>query len=304
MLPLAAGLWWSGHFLQLRQASSQVSPPSVPAFAIPGSAYGSLAARLIRDSLYSYWHGGEGSQAMPVRQPPPTAAAGAAPVPPPPPGRFARKGRPAPPPPPVAAPAPESVEADPDLQGLDGLVDRLARLEKARTRRNSSFPLSAAHQRYVDTSAANRLKLAYHLDPGDAVLYEVLHFHLSTRPGPQTAAALQELTAQALSHGLRPQGSLSDALTAAGAAINILNDQLQPNRPGGADAPTVLSARQVLKQALARYDSLHAQATKEGWWEGIPPIRRGELQNHAAQLRRIAELVEKTFTAPTPAGSH
>lgn len=288
MLPVAVLAWWGGHLLQVRQTA----PGRAPAFAVPGSAYGSLAARLIRDSLYSYWHGGEGSQALPVKQSP------SAPPPPPAPGRFARRGQL---PPPVKTAAPE--ESAEDVGGLDGWVNKLARLEKARTRRNSSFPLSPAHQRYVDASATTRLKLAYALDPGDAVLYEVLYFHLASRPGPLTAPALQALTAQAMQYGLRPLGSLSDALTAAGAAINVLNEQLQGNRPGSAEAPEVLAAREVLKQGLARYDALHQEAEQDGWWEGIPAIRRAELENHAAQLRRIAELIDKTLSPAKPAGS-
>lgn len=287
MLPLAALTWWGGHLLQVRQTA----PGRAPAFAVPGSAYGSLAARLIRDSLYSYWHGGEGSQALPVKQPSSTAP------PPSAPGRFTRRGQP---PQPVKTPPPEDTAEE--MGGLDGWVDKLARLEKARTQRNSSFPLSPAHQRYVDASATTRLKLAYALDPGDAVLYEVLYFHLASRPGPTMAAALQALTAQAMEYGLRPQGSLSDALTAAGAAINVLNEQLQGNRPGSAEVPAVLAARQVLKQGLARYDALRGEARQNGWWEGIPAVRRAELENHAAQLRRIAELIEKTLSRAKPAG--
>lgn len=296
MLPLAMLCWWAGHGLMLRHAGPEKIP--TPAFAIAGSAYGSLAARLIRDSLYSYWHGGEGGQAMPVLQ---SNSGERSPAPPPPPpGRFARRGQPLPPPP-VATPTQDA--ARPDLEGLDALVDRLARLEKARTRRNSTFPLSPAHQRYVDASAATRLKLAYSLDPGDAVLYEVLHFHLTSRPDSRTTQALQTLTDQAMNHGLRPQGSLSDALTAAGAAINVLNDQLQPGRPGGLDLEKVQSARTTLREALARYATLRHQAAAQGWWQGIPPIRRSELENHAAQLRRIADLVEADRSGLKPGGS-
>lgn len=298
MLPLAFGLWWGGHLVQLRSPRPEAVSQKPTAFAIPGSAYGSLAARLLRDSLYSYWHGGEGSQAMPVQQAPASASA-QIPPPPPAPGRFARRGQPVPQPQPVPEPEPTVAEQP---AGLDGWVATLAQLEKGRTRRNSAFPLSAAHRRYVDASATTRLRLAYSLDPGDAVLYEILHFHLASRSGQNTAAALQDLTTQALSHGLRPQGSLSDALTAAGAAINILNDQFQPGRPGGADPQAVQAARHWLKQALAKYDALHDQAIKDGWWEGIPPIRRGELQTHAAQLHRLAAMIESKLSAPTPEG--
>lgn len=298
-LGIAVGLWWAGHALSCSRQSLQATA-APPAFALPGSAYGSLAARLIRDSLYSYWHGGESAVSAPQNK-----AAPGAPPPPPPPGRFARKGMPQPAPPP-----PVTVSAS----WLQGRVDQLARLEKSRTRRTSSVPLSAAHQDYLRVAADMRLRLAYQLDPGDAILYEILHFHIASRTQPPEAArpALDALARSAMNYAVREGGSLSDALTGASAAINLLNDQLQPGNPHR-DSQAVAGHWQVLELCLRRYQSLRIQAQAEGWWEGIPAMRRKDLEEHAGLLMRIRDMIQHTLSSgagsagpapvPTPAGS-
>ena len=289
-LAAAAGLWWAGHALSCSRPALQAEAVP-PVFAVPGSAYGSLMARMIRDSLFSYWHGGQSAAPAPEVTPPPTAQQ--APPPPPPPGRFARKGMP----PPVAPKPVEQPAAD--LSWLDGQVDRLARLEKARTRRNNPLPMSAAHQRYVNSAGDVRLRLAYELDPGDAVLYEILHYHLASRtqPGGEGEPALEELAEKALAYGLRPGGSLSDALTGAGAAINLLNNELRPENRRR-NLALVQKQWKNLEVSLARYQEIRSRAQAEGWWEEIPPLRRQELEEHAKMLTRIRDMVQKTLAKP------
>ncbi|GEP42324.1 hypothetical protein [Brevifollis gellanilyticus] len=300
-LGITAGLWWAGHALSCSNQALRATGVA-PAFALPGSAYGSLTARLIRDSLYSYWHGGESAAPAPENK-----AAPNAPPPPPPPGRFARKGMPQP------APPTPSV-SNTDISWLQGRVDDLTRLEKSRTKRTSSVPLSAAHQNYLRVAADMRLRLAYQLDPGDAVLYEILHFHIASRTQPPEAArpALDALARSAMDYAVREGGSLSDALTGAGAAINLLNDQLQPGNQKR-DNQAVARHWQVLERCLQRYQSLKVQAQAEGWWEGIPTLRRKDLEEHASLLMRIRDMIQRTLAngtgsgggtpAPTPAGS-
>ncbi len=159
-----------------------------------------------------------------------------------------------------------------------------------------------------------RLRLAYQLDPGDAVLYEILHFHIASRTQPPEAArpALDALARSAMDYAVREGGSLSDALTGAGAAINLLNDQLQPGNQKR-DHQAVASHWQVLERCLQRYQSLKVQAQAEGWWEGIPTLRRKDLEEHAGLLMRIRDMIQRTLAngnssagstrAPNPAGS-
>ncbi|MDI1311246.1 MAG: hypothetical protein PSV43_03765, partial [Prosthecobacter sp.] len=270
-LTAAGGLWWGGHALSCsRTALHATATP--PAFALPGSAYGSLAARLIRDSLYSYWHGGESAAPAASSQ----SSTGA--PPPPPPGRFSRRGMPAPVP---AAQTPS------ETSWLQARVDELSRLEKSRTRRVSTVPLSNAHQQFLYAAADVRLRFAYQLDPGDATLYEILHFHIASRTqSPEAArAAIDALGQSAMAYGLREGGSLSDALTGAGAAINLLNDQLQPGN-ARRDDKAVSREWHALEECLERYRRLRSSAELEGWWDGVPEVRREEIEAHAKLLKR------------------
>lgn len=274
-LTAAGGLWWGGHALSCsRTALHATATP--PAFALPGSAYGSLAARLIRDSLYSYWHGGESAA------PAASAQAGAG-APPPPPGRFSRRGMPAPVPP---------AQTPGETSWLQAGVDEISRLEKSRTRRSSTVPLSNAHQQYLYAAADVRLRFAYQLDPGDATLYEILHFHIASRTqSPEAArAAIDALSQNAMAYGLREGGSMSDALTGAGAAINLLNDQLQPGNTSR-DDKAVSREWHALEECLERYRRVRSSAEEEGWWDGVPEVRRQELEEHAKLLMRIREMI-------------
>jgi len=277
-LGTAAGLWWAGHALSCsRQALQAEATPG--AFGIAGSAYGSLMARLIRDSLHSYWHGGESS----------AAGHGSdkkdAPAPLPIPGRFARRNVP----PPAAA---ESTS------WLEQRVQQLAGLEARRTKRNSTFPLSAAHQSFLNAEADWRLRLAYRLDPGDAVLYEVLHFHLASRVKPPEAAqaAADALAREAVAFSLREQSSLSATLTGAGASINVLNDLL---RPGALirDPEAILRHWTLLDRCLTRYRDLKSAAQSEGWWDQIPSTRQQDLEEHYRLLNRISGMIRPQLPA-------
>lgn len=285
LIGAAATVWIAGR---LTAPVPTTAPAAPPAFGIAGSAYGSLVARLMRDSLYAYWHGGEQAR---NHQPAPAAttpeAISKAPPPPPMPGRLARRGQPPVPPPPVA---PEPAGKAPEEAGgplLDRGVKLIARLEAARTRRDGPLALSAAHSRYINAAADWRLRLACQLDPGDAVLYEILHFQIQSRAGSPDAVqkASEELAQRALKHALSDDSGLADCLTGAGAAINLLNARLQP---GQADLAAASQTWQHLDTCLDRYRQLRSHAQNEGWWAAIPEVRRAELENHARFLETLA----------------
>ncbi|MEZ0385849.1 MAG: hypothetical protein ACAI34_02185 [Verrucomicrobium sp.] len=274
-----------------RMAGPGMDEPSTPppAFGIPGSAYGSLAARLMRDSLYSYWHAGESA-----RRPAPTrnAATNTSPPPPPAPGRFARRNQKETPPPP--SPLPEPPEA-PAGSLLDRGTQIIVNLEAARTRREGPLVMSVAHSRYVESAADWRLTLANHLDPGDEVLYEILHHQLQTKAKSPEAAqiATQGLAEKSLARALSSEGGLADALTGAGAAINLLNDRLQPDQT---DAAGAAEAWRHLEACLTKFQRVRSEAETEGWWAGIPQIRREELQEHVQYLERLAGRIHGHLT--------
>lgn len=280
ILGMIALLWWSSHaWCRSQQTVGANTVP--PAFALSGSAYGSLAARLIRDSLYSYWHGGESFMSTSENK----SASAALPLQPPP-GRFARKG--------IFPPSPPQIQSN--VSWFRSLVDALTKLEKNRTKRISSLPLSAAHRHYLNAAADVRLRFAYRLDPGDAILYEILHFHIATHTFPPEAArsALDSLAQNAMIYAVREGGSLSDALTGAGAAINMLNDQLQPRNPRR-DINAINNHWRSLELCLERYQSLRSNAQAEGWWNGISDLRRQEFEEHASLLIRIRDIIKRSL---------
>lgn len=191
----------------------------------------------------------------------------------------------------MPAPVPPA-QTPSETSWLQAGVDALSRLEKSRTRRSSTVPLSNAHQQYLYAAADVRLRFAYQLDPGDATLYEILYFHIASRTQSSEAAraALDELSQNAMAYGLREGGSMSDALTGAGAAINLLNDQLQPGN-ASRDDKAVSREWHALEECLERYRRLSSSAEEEGWWDGVPKVRRQELEAHAKLLMRIREMI-------------
>ena len=254
-------------------------PHEASFFAVPGSAYGSLAARQMKYSLYSYWHKGESAYA------PAIVDDGA--NKPPPPGRFKRSG-----------------PAKPDADSLaprfekgtwhERLMQTLLALESRRTRGNTQFNISPAHQRYLDASAIWRLQLACALDPGDPVLYEILNLALSTRQAHSEVVRLQlvALVDRAIKKSSSPQAGMLDQLTAIGAAIDRLNELLSPDLKTK-DEAAIRYYWDVVQKGLVRYEAIRKQAGDEGWWDGISMVRQQEIESHAGLLKRIASGIGK-----------
>jgi hypothetical protein len=253
---------------------------NLPAFAVFRSAFGSMMARMMKDSLYSYWHDGK-------------SAAGAAKdedhhAETPPAGRLGRLGKP----PPKPAPAEAHNHDD---SWLGRRIDGLARLEGLRTKRNSPFLPSAAHRRYIKASADWRLRLAYQLDPGDSTLYEILNFHLTTQGMPPDVlkAQVSELAHEAIYHALGERTGINEALTGAGAAVNLLNDQLQRNQKNPPSSFEILRNWQLLNLCLARYRTVRQEGMIDGWWQEIPEVRRQEIEVYANLLEKITATIKK-----------
>ena len=143
----------------------------------------------------------------------------------------------------------------------------------------------------MNAAATWRLRLACHFDPGDMVLYEILY---AQTPGDQADQALAE---QAIRRALLPAAGFSDALTGAGAAVNLLNEALQPEKAASLDHALAARWWTALDQCLLRYQSLRATAVAEQWWEGIPETRREELDSHAAFLERLSASIRQQLVA-------
>ncbi|HSI65591.1 MAG TPA: hypothetical protein VLE43_20870 [Candidatus Saccharimonadia bacterium] len=310
LIGLAAALSWGAS--RFVAPAPPATADDVPALAIPGSAYGSLAARTMRASLYAYWHGGEAYRAAPPPTPQlPTSAAPAPPPPPPPtPGVFSRRRLGATPPEsePVAATAPPAAPepvpvAEPEPEPSGPLLDRMASwlnaLETRRTRRQGTLVRSEAHQRFINASTGWRLRLATNLDPGDPILYEILHHHiLTTSQDPTKAMAdVRTLSARALAHAMSNQAGMMDALTGLGAAVNLMNDLMLSARPGMPAKEDVAKVWDTIVQCQQRYHDIRAAAETEGWWQNIPAIRRAEIEDHSKFLERITIKMREQLVA-------
>ncbi len=226
--------------------------------ALRRSPYGCLLARLMKDSMHEYWHAGHASEHPSKLQPLP--------------------------------PAQTSPRNQPSL---DWAINRLAQLDEARMHPVSNKPLSKAHRNYLDATANWHLRVAYRLDPGDAALYEISHYAVmtgATRPELARLAA-ERLAARTIEHALSDQGGLSAALTGAGAAINLLNNDMVQG--SGVENDVVRVHWGLLSQCLQRYRALRLEAVTDGWWEEVPPVRRAELVSYAALVEKLAGTIKR-----------
>ena len=274
---LAAGLW--GGPPSVTSAGPEVSNP----LAIRQSAYGRTVARLMKDSLHSYWHG----------SPQPASEAHADTAPASPAGRLALRRN-------ISAPqSPGLVAAAQPRPWLEQWTHRLSELEQGRTRRNTPFPTTEAHRRYLAASADWRVHVAWLLDPCDAALYEIDHFTVASRaPTPEAAVkASGDLSVRTIVSALSMQSGPVEVLTGAGAAINLLNEQLLPGRPTPPDAAKLLRDWQVLELCLSRHRQLRNQAAEEDWWIEIPPVRREEIDSYAALLEKLSGTIRQQLVA-------
>jgi hypothetical protein len=319
-LPIAASCWLvvgvCHDVIQTKEDDAGSRNP----LAICRSAYGSLIARLMKNSLESYWHGGNCADpshghAVPAKPSaaPALAAASAPAVALPSAGRFARRqagtadGAKAP----LAAAAPHvcgdncnhaavpSAVAEAETESwIERLGKGISRIEHMRSVRNSPFAVAPTHQRFLSASADWRVHIAWTLDPCDAALYEVDYYTAISR-GPSRETAKQKaerLSRETIQHALSERASLADALTGAGAAINLLNDQLQPNRPTPPDVAGVWRDWRVLKFCLTRHEALRQQADEEDWWADIPEVRRQEIDSYARMLVHLTGTIRQQLT--------
>lgn len=291
LMVLAAAVLWGFSRYAAPYPPKEVE--EVPAIAIPGSAFGSLIARTMRESLYSYWHGGEAYRAMATKAAKQEAASSAPAPPPTTPGVFKRRtgASDAPAAASPAAAAPVLPEPDLELSGTGTPVDKVAgllnKLESQRTRKSGPVVLSPAHRRYIEASAGWRLRLAYNLDPGDPALYEIL-YHYITTTSSQDLVQIKErsriVTEKALAQAKSSQGGMASALTGVGAAINNLNDLILAAQPGFPSKSEIDPHWENILSCQQQFRETRAAAEQEGWWLNIPLARRVELDSHARFL--------------------
>lgn len=273
---LLAGVW-SGPRPDTAKVCENESP-----LGILGSPYGSMVARLMKSSMHNYWHAGRLEQ-HPGKTVPPRSS------------------------PNEGYGSPFEIDLNHQSESIVGAthkgsclqqsIDWLMELEEARVTPTTMIAMSKAHRRYLDATANWQLKAAFRLDPGDAALYEVLHYTAmgsAARPDLARSEA-EKLAAQTISHALSDQGGISAALTGAGAAINLLNNDMV--RDSGVAPEVARQHWRMLSKCLQRYRVLKAQAVEEGWWEGVPQVRRGELAGYGALVEKLSNTIGRRLVA-------
>lgn len=293
---LAAAILWGAAV-----AVAPAPPATVeeaPAFALPGSAFGSLIARTVRASLF-------GAKVCTD----PCCAPSASPSPAPPSGAGVFSGR--------RLRSASSDQAAPSTGAiahgamghsnipkfstspLDWAAASLNALDQRRAQGVAGRrQLSVAHIQYVEASRGWRLRLAYNLDPGDPVLYELLHFHLVTTPqGKSTALERSRLLGQkALAHAQSSQAGMADSLTGVGAAIDVFNEASLAVQPRTLPKDEVMPIWDSIAFCQQRFRETRAAAEREGWWENIPASRRTEIDSHARNLDNLIVKIRDHLT--------
>ncbi len=267
----------SGPCLDTAKVSGDENP-----LGILRSPYGSMVARLMKNSIHNYWHAGR-----PEQHPGRTVSPSAAP----------NKGYESP----IDSDwyhKSKSIEGPPQKGSwLQQSIDWLTELEEARVTPTTLIAMSKAHRRYLNATANGQLKAAFRLDPGDAALYEILHYTaMGSAAKPDLARSeAEKLAAQTISHALSDQGGISAALTGAGAAINLLNNDMV--RDSGVAPEVTMRHWKMLSNCLQRYHVLKVQAVEEQWWEGVPQVRRGELAGYGALVEKLANTIGRRLVA-------
>src|SRR4051794_22283814 len=125
------------------------------------SAYGSQIARLMKDSLHSYWHAGctDPSHHHAPETSAETTLADRLAV-----GHDHDEHD-------HAEHAEKEAHEPPAKLWVDRWGRNISGLEQKRVARNSPFAVAAAHKRFLEAAADWRVHVAWLLDPGDAALY-------------------------------------------------------------------------------------------------------------------------------------
>lgn len=288
-----------------RSADGHMEPHN--ALAIRRSAYGSLIARLMKDSLHNYWHAG---CTDPSHEHGTKPAATPAPSPSPSPaGRFAARQASQKSDSPAHAPGGGHVcgsdcdharpKTSPTLSWVDRLGRSVSRIEHMRSVRNSPFAVAPTHRLFLSASADWRVHVAWQLDPGDAALYEIDHFVSLTRATSAESAKqkAEELARRTIQHALSPQAGPAEALTGAGAAINLLNDKMRRDQTEPVKTAELLRDWRALMFCLNRHHALRQEADEEDWWNDIPDVRRTEIETYATMLERLSVMIQKQLAS-------
>lgn len=268
ILGASAGCWLLAAALTAAPETQSVLGDNP--LAIRRSGYGSFAARLMKDSMHNYWHAGCADSS---------------------PGHSHEQGE-------TATHAPDEAASSPK-SWLQRSSEQISEWEEHRKAAPKNFKLRASHRKYLEATAARYVRAAYHLDPGDAALYEILHYTEISRAGsPEAAVQVAEILAkETLAHALSPVGGCSSALTGAGAAINLLNNEMHIGAPMSTPPERLRLHWEMLSACLNRYHTLRETARSEGWWEAIPTVRRREIESYAGLIEKLSEIISRKLRA-------
>lgn len=178
------------------------------------------------------------------------------------------------------------------------LIDRITAIATKRTNPNPKTP---AHKFYLRREIEKKLHFAYQLDPSHYGNYNSYHLFLTHdslgtsgdgyEKGSQRANALSEAT---IRYCLRETNDPRPALTAAAAAHNILQYMLMD--PEQRYTPQQMQQQlTVVDFCLRRHFELLEQASKNGTWDLLSPLRQQEVLDRSAFTVKMRETGEKAI---------
>lgn len=175
-----------------------------------------------------------------------------------------------------------------------GLVGRL---EEAVSERTNANPVTDGYKFYLRRQVEDRLRLAFELDPSNYTNYNAYHFFL-TEPvlgtRPELNAQVFNLAEYTQCYCMREEGDPRPALTAAGAAGNILLLMFAHKEEYSIDRMRAELA--LMDQAIERHLRLSEAWDKSGDFERLSPERQAEVAERVQFVSQMRKSADATIT--------
>ncbi len=185
-----------------------------------------------------------------------------------------------------------------DARGSSGRLEGLlAAMQHAVETRTNPKSASEAHKRFLRRQIEDKLRFAYHLDPGHYANYNSLHFFLTepqlgTRPELTPSAA--KLAEDTIQYCLKKEDDPRPALTAASAASNILELMFNDRQNAGPRFTTgqMRQYLNLLDHCVGRYMSIARKWEETRNWELLSPQRVQECEDRIRFILKFREAAD------------
>lgn len=201
----------------------------------------------------------------------------------------------------IALAAQGSVEADfshlvsngASVKKEEAPTDFVGRMSEAVTERTNANPATGGYKFYLRRQIEDRLRLAFELDPSNYTNYNAYHFFL-TEPTlgtrPELNEKIQQLAEYTQRYCMREEGDPRPALTAAGAAGNILLLMFAHKEDFTIDQ--MRSQLALMDQAIGRHLQISDEWDKSGAFGRLSTARQNEMAERiqfVTQMRKSAD---------------